>query len=95
MAVLTLESTFQFALEILQRREQHNGTVVSVIMGFFGYDLSPKGARAGCAPELEPDFFLSRTGPTPLSGGAKYHPMTSQNFSSTGGSFDTLKVRVR
>lgn len=48
MAVLTLDATDQFALEIIQRREQRDRTLASVIMGFC-LDMTDPQRRPGWA----------------------------------------------
>ena len=44
MAVLALDATNQFALEIIQRREQRDRAVASVVMGFCLDMTDPNGS---------------------------------------------------
>lgn len=70
MAVLTLDATDQFALDIIQCCEQRDRAVASVIMGFC-LDMTdpPEVAQAACVPRLAPDFSRRSRAPTPCLAG--------------------------
>src|SRR5271169_3395214 len=95
VAVARRQAGDQLALEIIERSKQGQRAMSHVIVGLVRMWPMPSG-KPGCVRSNAWHCdFSSQHNTSAFSGGLRYSPMTSQNFSSKRLSFDSLKVRER